>query len=132
MNERGEAGEFRVGVGINTGSVVAGAIGGAGRLNFSVIGDAVNIAARVEAATREVDSDVLVTAATAGRLSDTIELRDCGERELKGLGEPVELFAPSLGAAAVAAGEDVTDRPEPEPDPVTSSRLRLPRVRLRR
>ena len=35
VNERGEAGELRVGVGVNTGTVIAGAIGGAGRLNFS-------------------------------------------------------------------------------------------------
>src|SRR6266576_1247342 len=45
--------ELKVGVGINTGRVVAGSIGGAGRLNFSVIGDAVNVSARVEAARRE-------------------------------------------------------------------------------
>ena len=55
VNERGEAGELRVGVGVNTGNVIAGAIGGAGRLNFSVIGGAVNVAARVEAQTRETD-----------------------------------------------------------------------------
>src|SRR5205814_10259130 len=45
--------ELHVGVGINTGSVVASSIGGAGGRNFSIIGDAVNVAARVEAATRE-------------------------------------------------------------------------------
>ena len=50
VNDEGEAGELRVGVGVNSGRVVAGAIGGAGRLNFSVIGAAVNVAARVEAA----------------------------------------------------------------------------------
>ena len=47
-------GELLVCVGISTGRVVAGSIGGAGRLNFSVIGDAVNVAARVEAATRQM------------------------------------------------------------------------------
>ena len=49
---RTRPGALRIGVGVNTGRVVAGAIGGAGRLNFSVIGDPVNVAARVEAATR--------------------------------------------------------------------------------
>ncbi len=52
VNERGEAGDLRVGVGVNSGQVIAGAIGGAGRLNFSVIGGAVNVAARVETETR--------------------------------------------------------------------------------
>ena len=51
----------RIGVGVNTGPVVAGSIGGAGRLNFSVIGDAVNVASRVEAATRDLGEDVLIT-----------------------------------------------------------------------
>ena len=56
-----------VGVGINTGLVVAGSIGGAGRLNFSVIGDAVNVSARVEAATRDTGDDLLITQATQRR-----------------------------------------------------------------
>ena len=58
-----------IGVGINTGPVVAGSIGGAGRLNFSVIGDAVNLAARVEAATRDTGDDLLITRATRDALT---------------------------------------------------------------
>ena len=46
-------GPISIGVGLNSGTVVAGNVGGAGRLEFSVIGDAVNVAARVEAATRK-------------------------------------------------------------------------------
>ena len=61
MNSSDEPG-LRIGIGVNTGPVVAGSIGGGGRLNFSVIGDAVNVAARVEAATRELGDDVLITA----------------------------------------------------------------------
>ena len=48
---------------------MAGPIGGAGRLNFSVVGDVVNTAARVEAATRETGDDVLVTGDTRGLLT---------------------------------------------------------------
>ena len=44
-----------------------GSIGGAGRLNFSVIGDAVNLAARVEAATRDTGDDLLITRGDARR-----------------------------------------------------------------
>src|SRR3954452_23297376 len=98
---------LRIGVGINSGPVVAGSIGGAGRLNFSVIGDAVNVASRVEAATRDLDEDVLITEATARELSDDLETTECGEHELKGLGEPVRLFAPRLrDAAGVPPGEE--------------------------
>jgi adenylate cyclase len=98
---------FRIGVGVNTGPVVAGAIGGAGRLNFSVIGDAVNVASRVESATRELDEDVLITEATARELSPDIEITDCGEHELKGLPEPLHLCAPRVREAdGVQPGEE--------------------------
>jgi adenylate cyclase len=98
---------LRIGVGVNTGPVVAGSIGGAGRLNFSVIGDPVNVAARVEAATRQVDEDVLITEATRRELSSAIEAEACGEHELKGIAEPVALYAPRIREAAPApAGEE--------------------------
>lgn len=83
-----------VGAGVNTGPVVAGPLGGAGRLNFSVIGDVVNVAARVESATRETGDDVLLTDATRRTLRRPIALVSRGARELKGKSEPVELFAP--------------------------------------
>ena len=84
-----------VAAGVNTGRVVAGSIGGAGRLNFSVIGDAVNVAARVEAATRETGDDVLLTAATATMMQRRIPLVSRGSVPLKGKAEPMEVFAPA-------------------------------------
>lgn len=62
-------GEVRVGIGVNTGKVVVGTIGGGGRLDFTVIGDAVNTAARVEAATRRTGDRVLITDDTRSQLS---------------------------------------------------------------
>jgi adenylate cyclase len=87
---------LRIGVGVNTGGVVAGSIGGAGRLDFSVIGEPVNVAARVESATRQTESDVLIAGATAEQLGEEFELTDCGEMELKGIDEPISLFAPAI------------------------------------
>jgi adenylate cyclase len=95
VNGEGVSSGLRIGVGVNSGSVVAGAIGGAGRLNFSVIGDAVNIAARVEAQTRQLDDDVLITADTRQRLHDQIELTSRGRQRLRGVEDPIELFAPA-------------------------------------
>ncbi|MEZ0578951.1 adenylate/guanylate cyclase domain-containing protein [Nocardioides sp. MH1] len=89
-----------VAVGVNTGRVVAGSIGGAGRLNFSVIGDAVNVAARVEAATRETGDDVLITGATASMLQRDVTLVSRGTMPLKGKAEPLEVFAAVRAAAA--------------------------------
>ena len=89
-------GQLRVGVGVNSGRVVAGSIGGAGRLNFSVIGDAVNVAARVEAATRELGEEVLITDTTRRLLSETIEVASRGPQELRGKTQPVQLWAPMI------------------------------------
>jgi adenylate cyclase len=108
---------LRIGVGVNTGPVVAGSIGGAGRLNFSVIGDPVNVAARVEATTREVDEDVLITEATKRQLSPAIEARMCGEHQLKGIGEPLALYAPRIGEPGPAP-------PGEEPLPVPADARR--------
>ena len=94
-------GELRIGIGVNSGTVLAGTIGGGGRLEFTVIGDAVNTAARVEQATRETGDTVLVTDATLRLLQ-----RDRGgfdERPamaLRGKSEPVALFAPCRAAGA--------------------------------
>lgn len=84
---------LEVRVGINSGRVVAGSIGGAGRLNFSVIGDAVNTAARVEAATRETGDALLVTAATQEALTRPVALEPRGSVALKGKREPCEVLA---------------------------------------
>jgi adenylate cyclase len=97
-------GGLRVGIGINTGTVIAGTIGGGGRLDFTVIGDAVNTAARVESATRQTDDDLLITSATRDAL--TLDLGGWDERPpvaLKGKTHEVELFASRVLAEASAA-----------------------------
>jgi class 3 adenylate cyclase len=91
--------ELSIGVGVNTGTVVAGSIGGAGRLNFSVIGDPVNVAARVEKATREVGEDVLVTEETVKRVGSGIETKHCADQALKGIELPVPVYAPRIAEA---------------------------------
>jgi adenylate cyclase len=117
-------GGFEVGVGVNTGSVVAGAIGGAGRLSFSVIGDAVNLCSRVEAATRETGDPVLITGETRAQLSETIEVEPRGVREIRGYDRRVELFAPLVPVALeTGPGADVND---PLGDPVVGGLGRAP------
>jgi class 3 adenylate cyclase len=89
-------GELSVGVGLNSGMVVAGNVGGGGRLEFSVIGDAVNVAARVEAATRKT-GDVILLAENVERLlrSTQITLEERPGVPLKGKSEAIMLYAPS-------------------------------------
>ena len=83
-----------IGIGLNTGSVVAGSIGGAGRLEFSVIGDAVNVAARVESATRETGDVILLSERTRELLHGEHELVERPGIELKGKSAPATLYAP--------------------------------------
>jgi class 3 adenylate cyclase len=87
--------ELRVGVGVDSGTVIAGTVGGGGRLDFTVIGDTVNTAVRVEAATRQTDDDVLVTEATL-RLAGvpTGSWRERHAVTLKGKRRGVRVFAP--------------------------------------
>ncbi len=95
MEERFD-GEVGIGVGLSSGLVVVGSIGGGGRLEFSVIGDAVNVAARVEAVTREAGVPVLLTEATRCLPSEPETGVDAqGEAELRGIAEPVRLYSPA-------------------------------------
>ena len=82
------SGDLRVGVGVNSGTVVVGTIGGGGRLDFTVIGDAVNTASRVESATRTTDDDVLITADTrlGAATSNPTQGQDRCHRALRALG----------------------------------------------
>ena len=90
------AGEVRVGVGVNSGPAVVGTVGGGGRLDFTVIGDTVNTAARVESATRATGDDILITAATRARLNASGErLEERPAMPLKGKAQSVRVFAPA-------------------------------------
>jgi adenylate cyclase len=94
--------ELDSGVGLASGPVVAGQIGSPKRLEFTVIGDTVNLAARLEAMTRQVEAPLVFDTATAVLLAGDVELRPAslGSREVKGIG-PVELF----GVEAAAPGQ---------------------------
>jgi adenylate cyclase len=123
INSR-KPGGFEVGVGVNSGTVVAGSIGGAGRLSFSVIGDAVNLCSRVEAETRETGDPVLITGNTRALLSETIEVESRGEREIRGYERKVDLYAPLVPVAlATGPGTDVHD---PLGDPTVGGLGRAP------
>jgi adenylate cyclase len=86
-------GALRIGIGINTGLVIAGTIGGAGKLEFTLIGDTVNVAARVEQLTKTTGDAILLTQQCVDAMtSRPPELVDRGSHALKGKSAPVQVF----------------------------------------
>ena len=87
---------LHVGIGLNTGVVMAGAVGGGGRLEYTVIGDAVNVAQRLQS---EADGGEVVAAASTVAAAPTVVAESIGPRVVKGREEPVEVFR-ILGSSA--------------------------------
>jgi class 3 adenylate cyclase len=86
-------GDVRIGIGVNTGTVIAGTIGGGGKLEFTLIGDTVNVAARVEQLTKTTGDTILLTQHTVDGLEQPPVLVDRGEHELKGKSAPIRVHA---------------------------------------
>lgn len=86
-------GALRIGVGINTGVVIAGTIGGGGKLEFTLIGDAVNVAARLEQLTKSTGDAVLLSRSCVDALARRpLGLIDRGSHTLKGKSAAVQVF----------------------------------------
>lgn len=96
--------DLEIGVGINTDVVVAGNMGSIERLNYTVIGDGVNLAARLEGLTKVYGLPILVTEMTARRCPD-LRFRELDRVRVKGKTEPVALYEP-------LAEDDPTDPTE--------------------
>ncbi|MGI9501000.1 MAG: adenylate/guanylate cyclase domain-containing protein [Geminicoccaceae bacterium] len=94
-----EGGAFRCGMALHIGDVLYGNIGSLNRLDFTTIGPAVNLTARLEPLTRELDRPIVTSAAFAR--SCALPLESVGVFPLRGFDDGIEVFAPPRGAAAL-------------------------------
>jgi adenylate cyclase len=81
------------GIGVHVGDVMYGNIGSRTRLDFTVIGPAVNMASRLEALTKQLGKKVLLSRAFADLVERDFALEHVGEHAVRGFSEPIELFA---------------------------------------
>jgi adenylate cyclase len=96
LNEKnGETGRapLNYGIGVHVGDVMYGNIGSRARLDFTVIGPAVNMASRLETLTKQLGRPVLLSRAFADSVESDFDLERVGEYPVRGFNDPIEIFA---------------------------------------
>jgi adenylate cyclase len=82
-----------IGIGINTGGMVVGNMGAEGKkMDYTVIGDNVNLGARLESLTRQYNSHIIISEYTFAKVKDVVEAAELGTVTVKGKQRPVMIY----------------------------------------
>ncbi|MEP6822229.1 MAG: adenylate/guanylate cyclase domain-containing protein [Chthoniobacterales bacterium] len=100
--------ELRAGMAVNQGEVVVGNIGSPQRMEFTVIGDVVNICWKLQELTKDLGADLIVTKNVAALLVEHFDLQPLGRVEVRGLSEPQDVCAVHGAIELPVAGAPVT------------------------
>ena len=101
--------QLDLGVGINSGDMIAGNIGSSAIMSYTVIGDNVNLGSRLESLNKEYRTRIIISEATRSRLKKQYELRPLGAVVVKGKTRPVEIF--EVIAPSPLVQEPIVDAP---------------------
>ena len=90
-----------VGIGVNSGDMIAGNIGSSSIMSYTVIGDNVNLGARLESLNKDYKTRIIISEATRARLTGAFDIRPLGDVVVKGKSRAVQIFEVKVPAPLV-------------------------------
>jgi len=87
--------EIKIGIGINTGEATIGEIGSEKKKNYTIVGDTVNLASRLESITKEYKSPLIYSEYTHEKIKDKVQGKVLGNVKVKGREQPVNIYTAS-------------------------------------